>query len=76
MSTGGVLFLMRTTRSVFRHTEVLVDLRSPRTELKEFPRAGRTGFFEPTRVCIEDRDGQVLAERDNPRATFQGIAKQ
>lgn len=76
MSTGGVLFLMRTTRDVFRHTEVVVDLRSPHAELKEFPRAGCTGIFEPNRAWIEGQDGKVLAERDNPRASFHGIAKQ
>ncbi|MGB8222853.1 MAG: hypothetical protein WCF10_09700 [Polyangiales bacterium] len=65
MSTGGFLFLMRTTRDAFRRTEVLVDLRSPRTELKEFPRPGCTGFFESNRVWIEDADSKALAERKN-----------
>lgn len=76
MSTGGVLFLMRTTRDAFRHTEVVVDLRSPRTEIRDFPRGGQTGFFEPNRAWIEDRDGKVLAERHDPRAFFGGIRKQ
>lgn len=76
MSTGGVLFLMRTTRDVFRQTEVVVDLRSPRAELKEFPRAGCTGFFEPNRTWIQDRHAKVLAERKNPRPNFRGISKQ
>ena len=57
MSTGGFLFLMRTTRDAFRRTEVVVHLRSPRTVLKEFPRAGCTGFFEPDRVWIQDGTG-------------------
>lgn len=76
MSTGGVLFLMRTTRDAFRQTEVVVDLRSPRTEIRDFPRGGQTGFFEPTRAWIEDRDGKVLAERQDPRAFFRRIRKQ
>lgn len=76
MSTGGVLFLMRTTRDAFHQTEVVVHLRSPRTEIRDFPRGGQTGFFEPTRVWIEGGDGKVLAERQNPRALFDGIRKQ
>lgn len=76
MSTGGVLFLMRTTRDAFHHTEVVVDLRSPRTEIRDFPRGGQTGFFEPNRAWIEDRNGKMLAERRNPRAFFRGIRKQ
>jgi len=76
MSTGGVLFLMRTTRDAFRQTEVVVDLRSPRTEIRDFPRAGQTGFFEPSRVRIEDHDGKVLAERHSPRASFRGLRNQ
>ena len=76
MSTGGVLFSMRTTRDAFRQTEVVVHLRSPRTEIRNFPRGGQTGHFEPNRVWIEDRGGRVLAERDNPRASFRRIRKQ
>lgn len=76
MSTGGVLFLMRTTRDAFHHTEVVVDLRSPRTEIRDFPRGGQTGFFELDRAWIEDRNGKILAERRNPRASFGGIRKQ
>jgi len=76
MSTGGALFLMRTTRDLFRQTEVVVDLRSPRTEIRGFPHARQTGRFEPNRVWIEDRDGEVLAERHDPRASFHGIRKQ
>jgi len=70
MSTGGALFLMRTTRDAFRQTEVIVDLRSPRTEIRDFPRGGLTGFFEPNRTWIEDRDGKVLAQRNNPTQAF------
>ena len=76
MSTGGALFLMRTTRDAFRQTEVIVDLRSPRTEIRDFPRGGLTGFFEPNRTWIEDRDGRVLAERNDPRASFRRVRKQ
>jgi hypothetical protein len=76
MSTGGALFLMRTTRDAFHQTEVIVDLHSPRTEIRDFPRGGQTGFFTPSRVWIEDRDGRVLAERDEPRASFSKMRKQ
>jgi len=76
MSTGGVLFLMRTTRDAFHQTEVLVDLHAPRTEIHDFPRGGQKALFTPRRVWIEDRDGQVLAERYDPRASFRGVRKQ
>jgi hypothetical protein len=76
MSTGGVLFLMRTTRDAFHQTEVVVDLHSPHTEIRDFPRGGQNAFFTPKRVWIEDRDGQVVTERHDPRASFRGIRKQ
>ena len=76
MSTGGVLFLMRTTRDAFHQTEVVVDLHAPRTEIRDFPRGGQTSFFTPRHVWIEDRGGQMLAERRNPRAAFNGVRKQ
>jgi len=76
MSTGGVLFLMRTTRDAFHQTEVVVDLKSPRAEIRDFPGGGRNAFFTPGRVWIEDRDGQVLAERHDPRVSFSGLRKQ
>ena len=76
ISTGGALFLMRTTRNAFHQTEVIVDLHSPRTEIRDFPRGGQTGFFTPSRAWIEDRDGRVLAERDEPRASFSKMRKQ
>jgi hypothetical protein len=76
MSTGGALFVMRTTRDAFRRTEVVMDLQSPRTEIRDFPRRGSTGFFEPARVWIEDRDGEVVSERSNPRTSFKEARKQ
>jgi hypothetical protein len=76
MSTGGALFLMRTTRDAFRQTEVLVNLHLPRVELRNFPRKGQTGFFSPERVWIRDRSGERIAERTNPRAAFRGVWKQ
>jgi hypothetical protein len=76
LSTGGLLFPMRTTRDVFRQTEVVVDLRSPRSELHSFPNRGETGFFEGDRVWIADGAGKVIAERHRPRAGFHGIRKQ
>jgi hypothetical protein len=76
LSTGGLLFPMRTTRDVFRQTEVVVDLRSPCSELQSFPGPGETGFFEGDRVWIADRSGKAIAERHHPRAGFRGIRKQ
>lgn len=76
MSTGGALFLARTTRDAFRQTEVVIDLRAPRVEIRSFPRTGQTGFFESHRVWIEGRDANVIAERHDPRAAFRGIKSQ
>jgi hypothetical protein len=76
MSTGGVLFLMRTTRDAFHQTEVIVDLRRPYAEIRDFPGGGQSSFFTPSRVWIEDRDGRVRAERHEPRASFGGVRKQ
>lgn len=76
MSTGGLLFVMRTTQDAFRRTEVIVDLSAPRAEIRDFPRFGQTSFFEPARVWIQDDDRRLVAERRDPRTWFRGIRRQ
>ncbi len=76
MSTGGALFLMRTTRGVFRRTEVLADLHRPYVELRDFPRPGMHGVFDGDLVTISDASGAVIAKRENARDHFAGLAKQ
>lgn len=76
MSTGGLLFPMRTTRTAFHQTEVVADLHAPHTELHDFPRQGQTSFFAPDRVRIEDKGGNTIAQRENPRAAFHKLRKQ
>lgn len=51
--------------------EARVSTATPRTILAPYPGPGRRGLFEADLVRIESEDGQVLAERRNPRTAFR-----
>jgi len=55
--------------------EVRVSTATPRTILAPYPGPGRRGLFEADLVRIESEDGQVLAERRNPRAAFRDFRR-
>lgn len=47
--------------------DIEVDLREQRTVFTGFTGPGRRGIYTPHRVTVEDPDGGLLRERDNPR---------
>lgn len=49
---------------------VEVDARRQHTVFRDFTGPGRRGVFTPDRVTVEDADGTVLRQRDNPRASY------
>lgn len=50
-----------------------VSTTEPHTVLSPYPKAGQRGVFERDRVRIETDDGELVAERENPRAAFRGL---
>jgi len=75
MSTGGLLFRMRTTAS-FSRTELIVHVHTPKVEMRDFPKKGHTGHFETNRVWITNEGGEVVDDRMNPRVFFSDMTRQ
>jgi hypothetical protein len=69
-SAGGLLFAAKGQRRALDDVEALVDVTRPRTTLVPYPSPGRRGVFEPERVWIEADRGELLEERQQPRAAF------
>lgn len=68
LDMGGWEFFQHLQPRPFRDVEVSVDTRSRRVTFTPFPRSGEVGIFEPERVRIEDRSGEVLQDRTSPGA--------
>jgi hypothetical protein len=69
-STGGLLFTAKGQRRALDDVEGIVDLSRPRTSLFPYPAPGQRGVFEPERVWFESDRGELLEERQQPRAAF------
>jgi hypothetical protein len=73
--SGGLAFAMRFKRKALAHFEGRIATEGPRTVLSPYPGPGRRGIFERDRVWIESESGEVLAERQAPRAAFRGVRR-
>ena len=62
----------RRARGLHRHG---LDARAARGARRRIPDPGRRGVFERGAVRIESDDGEVLAERDDPRAAFRRLRR-
>ena len=70
--SGGFALRSKGRARDVREYRARVSARSPRTVVEDYSAPGRRGVFEPDRVWIEEADGTVIAERENPRAAFRG----
>ncbi|GAA5149755.1 hypothetical protein GCM10023321_14130 [Pseudonocardia eucalypti] len=68
---GGVLWGLKEQDGVINDCRVRVDLHRQFTSHYAFADGVRTAVT-PERAAIETEDGQVVAERANPRAAFDG----
>ncbi|MFD3524580.1 hypothetical protein [Streptomyces sp. NPDC058653] len=68
-SAGGVLPWPR--EDFLTHIVATVDTRSQRASLEPFGTPGHRGLFAPHRVEVVGPDGNVLADRDEPRRAFE-----
>jgi hypothetical protein len=72
LHVGGVALPLRFQRGKLSDYTGEVWTREPRAVLEPYPAPGRRGVFERDRVRIESLEGEVLAERADPRAAFGG----
>lgn len=72
--TGGLLVRSRMPGNRLRDYRITVDISEPRTVLDPFPREGLRGIFDLGAVRIEDRDGNCISSRSDPRPLFFGAA--
>ncbi len=70
----GVLWKLKGQDGVLRDVHVTVDLRREWASHRPFGHPDRHTSFRPDRVAIETSNGDVVEERLNPRASFQGHA--
>jgi len=70
MHVTGWALAMRFKRGAFANITGTVSTAEPRTVLSPYPGPGRRGVLEGNRVRIESDDGEVLAERAEPRAAL------
>jgi hypothetical protein len=72
VAIGGLLWELKGHGGILADTHVTLDPHRERLAYQPFGAPGRRSLFEPARTVIEDDDGRVLAERDDPRAAFAG----
>ena len=70
---GGWAFVMRFQQGKLSDFTGRVSTSEPRAVLAPYPAPGQRGVFERDEVRIESESGEVVAERKNPRAAFQGL---
>lgn len=64
---GGMAFFIKCNRKGLREREAWVAIHEQKVEWADFPFTNQKGFYTPDKVWIEDKDGQILASRSNPR---------
>lgn len=71
--TGGLLVRTRVPGNRFSDYQITVDVEQPRTVIDPFPRDGLRGMFDAGSVRTEDRAGNVIGSRTDPRPQFSGL---
>lgn len=69
---GGVLWGLKGKDGILNDVQVAVDLRKEWASHWPFIKPNQHTSFQPDRIAIETRDGQVVQERFNPRESFKG----
>ncbi len=72
VACSGWAFVLKRQRGALSNFTGSVSTWEPRVVLSGYPEPGKRGVLAHGDVRIEDEDGQVLAERQNPRACFKG----
>jgi hypothetical protein len=72
ITTGGVLWALKGQVGVIDESTVTVELHRQFTSHTPFGAPGWRDAYTPERVEILDESGEVVEERDEPRAAFSG----
>ncbi len=72
MSMTGATFAGRGWSGLLKDLVIEGSTKSQSLQITGFTAPDRRGSYCPHRVTIEGSDGQLLAERDNPRTAFAG----
>jgi hypothetical protein len=67
---GGWAFPLRFKRGAFSDFTGTVSTSEPRVVISPYPEPGRRGVFDRGAVRIETDEGEVIAERSDPRPAF------
>jgi hypothetical protein len=71
---GGALWSLKGQAGVLDDVVVTASLHEERVSHRPFGAADRRSAFTPQRVAIENGDGTVVEELDQPRSSFAGHA--
>jgi hypothetical protein len=72
LSLSGGLFQIKGRPEGFHDVIMRMEMHQPRVTLVPFGGPDCRGQFTPDRVWIEERNGRIVEERTNPRASFAG----
>jgi hypothetical protein len=70
VSSGGVLWASRGHPGAFDDVAVTIEAHAQSCSMARLTGPDRRGVFAPDRVAIETAKGQLIEERQNPRASF------
>ena len=74
-TTGGVALPLRFQPSAFKSYKAQISTREFKTVIVPHPGKGKQGTFEGNTVRINSQDGQLIAERSNPRQFFKKLRR-
>ena len=72
LTVSGGLFQIKGQPEGLHDVLMRIETQRPAVTFAPFGRPDCRGHFTPTRVWIEDREGRVVEERTDPRASFAG----
>src|SRR5712671_463346 len=75
-SLTGALYHLKGYPEGVPNVTVRIDTRRPAVTISPYARPDHRGYFTPDRVWIEDRAGQIVDERRDPRASFAGHVRE
>jgi hypothetical protein len=72
MSITGLMWQRKGWPEILKNVHVTAETKRQWISYNRFTEAGRRSIYQPDHVKIETLDGQVVKERHDPRAAFQG----
>lgn len=73
---SGALWPLKGQPGIFSDIDMDVDTHTERVTATPFIHEGWRGIFERDRVSVESAGGQIVEQREHPRASFEGHNQQ